>query len=75
MEAVNEHMARMRRAAGLSQHRLAKLAGMTQAEVCQFELGNRNLRADRLACIEAVLRRELERAAREMAELNGTANV
>ena len=66
---VNERIAKTRRAAGVSQGRLARRAGVSQTLVSQFEIGNILLRPEQIEHLEKSLRVELERNAAEIQRL------
>lgn len=58
-----------RRAAGLSQHCLAKRAGTTQDAVCRYERGYTDLRPDQVEKLKGALREELTLMARKAEHL------
>lgn len=51
--------AAQRRALRVSQGRIARLVGLSQPMISQFELGNLSLRPDQLAKLESALRQEI----------------
>jgi predicted transcriptional regulator len=55
----NERFALTRRRSGISQGRIARLARTNQHNVCQYELGNYDLKAELVASLERALREEL----------------
>jgi transcriptional regulator with XRE-family HTH domain len=56
---INRVIATTRRAAGISQGRLARRAGMSQTLLSQFEIGNIALRPEQITRLENALRDEL----------------
>jgi transcriptional regulator with XRE-family HTH domain len=64
-----EKFAAMRRSAGISQGRVARLAGTTQHHVCQYEIGNYELKPELVESLEAALRVELENIAQRAHDL------
>ena len=56
--------AAQRRALRVSQGRIARLVGLSQPMISQFELGNVSLRSEQIARLEEALRQEVAATAR-----------
>ena len=61
---THKTFAAQRRALRVSQGRIARLVGLSQPMISQFELGNLVLRPDQIARLENALRQEVETTAR-----------
>lgn len=66
---VNETFALQRRSAGVSQARLGRLVGVFPNEICLWERGNRDLRPEQIAALQAALRNEISAKVRKQQEL------
>jgi DNA-binding XRE family transcriptional regulator len=66
---ANEKFALTRRRAGISQGRIARLAGTHQHNVCQYEIGNYDLKPELVAALEQALCSELENRAEKAKQL------
>jgi hypothetical protein len=66
---TNEQFAMRRRAARVSQGRLARLTGISLNDICGGEVGNRDLSPAKIEMLRSALREELETTVEQTQQL------
>lgn len=72
---TNKMFAEQRRALRVSQGRIARLVGLSQPMISQFELGNVALKSEDIDRLEKALRQEVARIAKDAAQVAANLNL